>query len=118
MVTVTSRPMAAPKGTRLKIAIASPPMPQSRVGEDGNDIGNEIEADIDGGEDKADRLYDRHVPPGVVVTEGLAHAGTGEEHREAGDPPEHIRGAAHAAARARRDGARERVCADEASAGL
>ena len=55
-------------------------MPQARVGEDRDDVGDEVQPDVDGGEDQTAGLHHRHVAFGDMVDEVLTHAGIGEDH--------------------------------------
>ena len=55
-------------------------MPEPRIGDDRGDVGDDVQPDVDGGEDQADGLHHGHVALGDVVDQILAHARVDEDH--------------------------------------
>ena len=60
-------------------------MPEPRIGDDRGDVGDDVERDIDCGEDQAAGLHHRHVALGDVVDQILPHAGIDEDHLDHDD---------------------------------
>src|SRR3990170_3376735 len=70
---VSTRPISAGMGMRFMSSTAPPlfRMSETRIGDDRRYVRNDVQADVDGGEDQADRLHHRHVAFGDVVDEIL-----------------------------------------------
>ena len=76
--TAPSAPGRSARGMGMRLMSSMPPpslrMPEPRIGDDRRYVRDDVEADIDGGEDQADRLHHRHVALGDVVDQILPHA--------------------------------------------
>ncbi len=65
-------------------------MPQARIGGDGDNIGDQVQADIDGSEDKPHGLHHRNVALRDVIDQILPHAGIDEDHLDDDDADDEV----------------------------
>ncbi len=63
---------------------------EAGIGEDGDDVGRHVEEDVEGREDEAAGLHDRHVAHRHRIHHVLAHAGIDEDHLDHDDADDEI----------------------------